>query len=158
MPPSQIWGAGGRAHLAHPEKILGGGEPPPPKNDGSLTSCGGPNGQFLPQNQGKNGQIFPLAPKALAEFLKEPTIVFKFAQICVKTAQKRKNCFRSVRSGAKRPYRLKNAKNDPQSTLKQPCERRRRERKIFPKTWPPPQNFYLGGGRAPRWRHPYMKH
>ena len=99
MAHPRFGGLGGELTCPPPEKILGGGEPP--QKDGALTSCGGPNGQFLPQNQGKNGQIFPLAPKALVEFLKEPTIVFNLAQICVKTAQKRKNCFRSVHGGAK---------------------------------------------------------
>ena len=100
-PPDLGRGGWGASSLGPPRKNSWGGEPPSPQKDGALTSCGGPNGQFLPQNQGKNGQIFPLAPKALAEFLKEPTIVFKLAQICVKKAQKRKNCFRSVHGGAK---------------------------------------------------------
>ena len=146
---------GGGSSLGPPRKNFGEASPPPPQKDGALTSCGGANGQFLPQNQGKNGQIFPLAPKAVAEFLKEPTIVFKLAQICVKTAQKRKKLLQKCPWGRKASIF---PQKRPQSTLKQPCERRRRERKFFPKTCPP-QNFYLGGGaRPPRWRDPYMKH
>ena len=112
MAPPRFGGlGGGRAHLPPPEKILGGGEPTPPKGRCFDFLRGAK--QFLPQNQGKNGQIFPLAPKALAEFLKEPTIVFKLAQICVKTAQKRKIASEVSMVAQKCPYRLKNAKNDP---------------------------------------------
>ena len=158
--PPDLGGAGGRAHLPlPPQKKFLGGEPPPPPKDGALTSCGGPNGQFLPQNQGKNGQIFPLAPKALAEFLKEPTIVFKLAQICVKNGSKTQKLLqkcpwwrKSVHIASKT---LKTTPKYVKTALRAPKARA----KNFSQNLAPPLRIFIWRGARPlAGETPTMKH
>ena len=138
------WGASSLA--PPPEKILGGlAPPPPPQNDARLTSCGGPERAIFPQNQGKNGQIFPLAPKALAEFLKVPTIGFKLAQIL------RQNGLKTQQLLQKCPWWRKNvhiASNTLKTTLKYVKTALRAPKaraKNFAQNLPPPRIFVWGG-------------
>ena len=164
MPP-QIWGGelGGGGELTWPpqKKFLGGGRAPPQK-DGALTSCGGPNGQFLPQNQGKNGQIFPLAPKARGI----PQRAYNSLQI---RSNLRKNGTKTQKLLQKCPWwrksvhiaskTLKTTPKYVKTALRAPKARAKNfPQNLPPPPSPPPQNFYLGGARRPRWRDPYMKH
>ena len=149
--PTQIWGAGRRAHLPpHPETILGGGSPPSPKkNDARLTSCGGPErATFSPKSEQK-WPNFPLAPKALADFLKVPTIGFKLAQIL------RQNGLKTQQSLQKCPWWRKNvhiASNTLKTTLKYVKTALRAPKaraKNFAQNLPSPTQIFVWGRRAP---------
>ena len=135
--------------LGPPRKNSWGRAPPPPlQKDGALTSCGGPSGQFLPQNLGKNGQIFPLTPKAPRGI---PQRAYNSLQI---GSNLRKNCSKTQKLLQKCPWwrqsvhivskTLKTTPKYVKTALRAPKARA----KNFSQNLPP-QNFYLGGGGAP---------
>ena len=109
--PTQILGAGGRAHLPPPpEKILRGARTP--QNDARLTSCGGPERAISPKIRQKWANFSARAKGARGI----PQSAYNTLQIGSNFAPKRlKNATIAPKVSMvaqNRPHRLKYADND----------------------------------------------